>query len=86
MKYRRYELDDGRRTTTVEIPATVLRAFGMTKVRDYMEAWQRGEAQRARAVLLRQRVAEGIKPAAIAHEFGVTEARVRQIRKEYRNA
>jgi hypothetical protein len=83
MRRRRY--DTGiQRFTTIELPVTVLKAIGMGRVRDALKMWQRGEAQRAQARKLREDVAQrhGIKPTAVAHELGVTEARVRQIRKE----
>jgi protein-disulfide isomerase-like protein with CxxC motif len=86
IRTRRYELDDGRRVTMCEVPATVLKALGMGKVQEAMETWRRGEVQRAESHARRQRIVElleqGIKPTAIAHEVGVTDQRVRQIRKE----
>lgn len=86
IKARRYELEDGRRITTLELPATVIKAMGLKRVQEFMEIWQRGEKQRTDSLARRQRIeemlAENIKPTAIAHEVGVTEARVRQIRKE----
>lgn len=77
---RRYLLDDGRRMTTYEVPAAVLSAFSYLRLTKQLDAWQRGEAKRARGKLVEQRLREGVKPAAIAHEVGVTEARVRQVR------
>jgi len=51
-----------------------------------MEIWQRGEKQRTGSYARRQRIEEllreRVKPLAIADEIGVTETRVRQIRKE----
>ena len=86
IKSRRYELDDGRRMTTFELPASVIRALGIKRVQEYYEIWQRGEKQRAASNSRRQRIvemlAQNIKPTAIAHEVGVTEQRVRQIRRE----
>lgn len=86
IKARRYELEDGRRITTLELPATVIKAMGLKRVQEFMEIWQRGEKQRTESQARRQRIVEmlakDIKPTAIAHEVGVTEARVRQIRKE----
>jgi len=61
---------------------SVLRGVGMKRVRQELERWQRGEQTRARLAQMKKRVAEGVKPLAISDEFGVTEARVRQIRKE----
>lgn len=86
IRTRRYELDDGRRITMLEVPATVLKALGMTKAQEAMAIWQRGEKQRAETHARRKRVVElldqNVKPTAIAHEVGCTEQRVRQIRKE----
>lgn len=89
IKARRYELEDGRRITTLELPATVIKAMGLKRVQEFMEIWQRGEKQRTESQARRQRIVEmlqqDIKPTAIAHEVGVTEARVRQIRKEIKH-
>lgn len=86
IKARRYQLDDGRRITTFELPATVIKGIGLKRVQEFMEIWQRGEKARSQAHSRRQRIeamlAKNIKPTAIAHEVGVTEERVRQIRKE----
>ena len=86
MKARRYELDDGRRITTFELPATVIKSIGTKRVQEFMETWRRGEQQRTTRGTRRQRIEvllrERVKPLAIADEVGVTEARVRQIRKE----
>lgn len=86
IRSRRYELEDGRRITTFELPATVIKGVGLKRVQEFMEIWQRGEQQRSESRARRQRIeemlAEDIKPTAIAHEVGVTEERVRQIRKE----
>lgn len=86
IRARRYELDDGRRITTFELPATVLKGVGMKRLREQMTVWQRGERQRTETQARRRRIEEllreKVKPTAIAHEVGVTEERVRQIRKE----
>jgi hypothetical protein len=86
IRTRRYELDDGRRITTLELPATVLKGVGMKKLQEQMATWQRGEKRRAETHARRQRIEEllreRVKPTAIAHEVGCTEERVRQIRKE----
>ena len=83
---RRYELEDGRRITTLELPMTVVRGIGMKRVQELIEIWQRGEKQRTEEHTRRQRIEallhEKVKPLAIAHEVGVTDTRVRQIRKE----
>lgn len=86
MKARRYELEDGRRFTTFELPSTVIRAIGTKRVQEFMDIWRRGEQRRTESRARRQRIEEllreRVKPTAIAHEVGVTEERVRQIRKE----
>ena len=86
IKSRRYEREDGRRITTLELPVTVLKGIGMKRVQEFMEIWQRGELQRTETHARRQRIEEllreRVKPTAIADEVGVTEQRVRQIRKE----
>lgn len=86
MRARRYELPDGRRLTTFELPASVIKALGQARVREYLEAWSRGERRRAQAHARRMRIEEllreRVKPLAIAHEVGVSDQRVRQIRKE----
>jgi hypothetical protein len=86
IRTRRYQLEDGRRFTTFELPATVIKAVGLKRVQEFMEKWKRGENQRTESHTRRQRIEallqEGIKPTAIAHEVGVTETRVRQIRTE----
>lgn len=88
IRRRRYERDDGTRLTTMEVPATVLKAIGMTRVREQMKTWHRGEQRRSRASTLREAVIARLlqpraKPTAIANELGVTEQRVRQIRQQW---
>lgn len=85
IKSRRYELDDGRRMTTFELPASVIKAIGVKKVQELMQTWQRGEASRARRQKIMEMLEQGIKPTAIAYELGCTDQRVRQIRKEIEN-
>lgn len=87
-KRRRYQLADGRRITTYEVPYAVLSHMGAARLREAAQKWQRGERARAEVRARRQRIiallAEGWKPTAIAHEVGITEQRVRQIRAEWR--
>lgn len=80
---RRHERDDGSRYSTYEVPVTVLKALGMKRVREALAAYARGEAARQLAADVRAGVAAraGWKATAVAHELGITEARVRQIRK-----
>lgn len=86
IRRRTYALDDGRKLTTFEIPATILRTVGIKKIQSYMEIWKRGEAARIQTRARRQRIEtllrEKVKPLAIADEVGVSEQRVHQIRKE----
>lgn len=81
-KQRRYRTDDGRTIITIELPRAVLSRFSSKTVAEQMAAWQRGEAQRIRVRRMRQLIAQGVKPAAIAHELGVTEQAVRIQRKK----
>jgi DNA-directed RNA polymerase specialized sigma subunit len=86
LRSRRYLLDDGSRITTLELPESVLKSVGLERVRQQLKVWNRGELQRADQRVRRLRINEllrqDVKPTAIANEVGVTEARVRQIRKE----
>ena len=82
MKWRRYRTDDGRIVTTFELPTAVLCVFSRKRLQAQIDAFNRGEERRARDVLIRERLAEGIKPTSIAHEFGITDQRVRQIRSK----
>ena len=86
IRTRRYQLEDGRRITTFELPSTVVKGVGLKKVQEFMQKWLHGEQQRSESHARRQRIEdmlrEKIKPAAIAAEVGCTEARVRQIRVE----
>lgn len=88
LKRRRYVLEDGRHLTTYELPATVVDGIGAARVREAMEAWQRGELRRQRAQEVRQFVANHSKwkPTALAHHLGITDARVRQVLKEIKAA
>lgn len=86
VRYRTYKLASGRRVQTVEIPRSVLRAFSVKAVAAQLAAWERGEARRERRDLIEQRVREGVKPAAVAHELDVSETYVRQVRDTIRKA
>ena len=80
----------GHTFPTVELPETVVRTVGVLAVERAVLALLRGIQRRvaARENLARitQRLREGWKPTAIANEVGVTEERVRQVRKELRGA
>lgn len=80
---RRYEVEGVReRVTTYEVPAQVLRAIGLGRLQQHTEAFFRGLRARERAARLKDEVRrrEGWKAVAVAHDLGITEARVRQIR------
>ena len=82
--YTRRVYADGRKT--VEVAETVIRAWSWARFEAACRAWLRGQAQRAESAELRAKVTEllaaGWKPTAIESHLGITEARVRQIRKE----
>lgn len=85
LKRRRYEVAGVReRVTTYEVPAQVLRALGMRLVRQRVEVFRRGLLAREKAARLKDEVRrrEDWKATAVANDLGITEARVRQIRKE----
>lgn len=82
---RRRRQPDGTVVITMEVPQAVLSQFGQAAVCRAMGAWKRGQDARARAALLRQQVLArpDWKPTALAHEFGCTEQRVRQLRGKH---
>ena len=82
MRWRRYRTEDGRIVTTYELPTAVLAVVSMKRLRAQLGAFNRAEETRARIVQIKARLAQGVKPTAIAHEFGITDQRVRQIRGE----
>jgi len=82
MKWRRYRTDDGRIVTTLEVPESVLRgAAPADRLAARLAAWERGQAQRARRHAVLQRIAEGVKPLAIAHELGLSTREVQRIKR-----
>ena len=86
LRRRRYLMEDGRKITTVEVPITVLKAVNMNGIKREMILWIKNEATRINAKARRGRIEEllskNVKTTAIAHEVGVTDQRVRQIRLE----
>jgi transcriptional regulator NrdR family protein len=76
----------GERFTTMEVAETVIRAMGIKRFYERVADWRAGLVKRAattnRRDRIEKRIKAGWKPAAIAHEQGVSEARVRQIRAE----
>ena len=87
---RRYELPDGRRVSTIELPMSVVGSVGRKNMASILESFHRGEELRRASHRLRQRIEHMLgpdlsgKPTAIAHELGITETRVRQVRDEIR--
>ena len=84
MTYRRYLLEDGTAKSTYELDASIVRRIGYQKVVDAAKAFQRGEAARALAQTRREYVEKniGVSTSTIASHLVITEARVRQIKKE----
>jgi hypothetical protein len=82
LKRRRYARQGLPNLTTLEVPLTVLKAIGMEKIEAALETHRRGDRARAAAAATRAAVLarQGVKATAVAHELGITEARVRQIR------
>ena len=85
---RRRECPAGHRFATKEVLAGALAHIGSAAVARAAAAASRGHQRRAlandRKTTARKLLAEGWKPTAIAHELGISDARVCQIRKETR--
>ena len=81
IKRRTYLLESGRKVRMYEVPPQVIAELGKKRLAEAMAKWRRVEESKSRQDNIKQRIREGVKPTAIAHEFGVTEQRVRQIRK-----
>lgn len=58
-KRRRYQLADGRRITTYEVPYAILSHMGAARLREAVRKWQRGEHIRARRQRIVTLLAEG---------------------------
>jgi hypothetical protein len=84
--FRRYELPNGLMLETYEVPATVVRALGMGRIHDALDIWKRGQTRREKTsklvVAITNRLQEGVKPLAIAHELGCSDTYVRMIRAQ----
>lgn len=89
-RWRRYRFPDGHIETTFELPSSVVSQIGRAKVLELCAAYAAQRPMRERAWARRQKIERlllaGTKPTAIAHETGVTETRVKQIRAEMRTA
>jgi hypothetical protein len=79
---RRYRVSAHRSVTTYEIPEAVMRSFSAKQLQAAIDAYNRAEEKRKRTDLIKDRLAEGWKPAAIAHDVGVSEAWVRMVRAQ----
>ena len=86
IKRRTYLLDNGLKVLTYEVPAQVITELGRKRLAACLDKAKRVLSSRERQRQIKQRIREGVKPLAIADEFGITEQRVRQLRKEVRNA
>lgn len=86
---RRYQMDDGSRMSTVEIPLAAFRGLGSQFLRERMAAAANGRQIRAAAAARKRLVvklaAEGKNKCVIAKTAGCTETRVRQILKEVKS-
>lgn len=81
---RTYALPDGKTVIRYEVPKQVLNELGRKKLAQAMELARKVEAQNDIRALIRQRIGEGVKVTAIAHECGLSEQRIRQIRSAMR--
>jgi hypothetical protein len=86
LTFRSYQSPDGSEIVTYEIPATVVRALGLSKMHQQLDAFIRGQAERKRSADLKDavfsRLRANVKPMAIAHELGCSEAYVRHLRRK----
>jgi len=86
LTFRSYQSQDGSEVFTYEIPATVVRALGLSKMHQQLDAFMRGQAERKRSADLKyavfSRLLANVKPMAIAHDLGCSEAYVRHLRKK----
>lgn len=87
IKRRRYKRPGREDLTTYEIPETVARAIGLKRIAETMAKWKRGEVHREVSAYRREFVRQRLdwKPTAIAHDLGLSDARVKQIIKEILN-
>lgn len=80
MKWRRYRTADGAIWTTYEVPASVLSHLGNKTLQRALAAAGMRLAALNRVARIKAALVAEIKPAAIAHDEGVSEAYVRHIR------
>lgn len=82
VRHRRYRASDGHTFWTVEIPRVVFNgAMNMKSFDKRMASWNRAEQSRAKVATAEKRIAEGVKPLAIADELGLSTRYVQRLRK-----
>lgn len=83
LRWRRYRTDDGRIVTTYEMPTQVLLSVTtMKRVAARLEAFKRGQARAELRQKVRERLAAGWKPVAIANELPMSVRNIEKIRSE----
>lgn len=86
LTFRSYQSPDGSEIVTYEIPATVVRALGLSKMHKQLDAFMRGQAERKRSADLKDavfsRLRENVRPMVIAHDLGCSDAYVRHLRRK----
>ena len=84
-RIRKYRTAAGRTIRTIEVPLTVWRSsLNLQRFIDRMQSWHKGEKTRERQAVIKQRIAEGVKPLAIAHEVDIGVNEVHRIRRGVR--
>ncbi len=80
MKWRRYRTADGAIWTTYEVPTSVISSMSAARLKALLEGAAKRLDSLNRTARIKARLADKIKPAAIAHQEGVSEAWVRALR------
>lgn len=81
LKWRRYRTESGATWCTYEVPVAVLRTLGDARLREELQRSQRTLERLERNALAARMLAAGDKPAAVAHEVGMSESMVRRLRQ-----
>lgn len=79
MKWRRYRTADGATWTTYEVPTSVISYLSAKALNAALKAAEVRLARLNRNARIKAMGAQKVKVVAIAHQEGITEARVRQI-------
>lgn len=82
MKWRRYRLEGGATWQTFEVPASVIGVIGAKRLKEELERAERKMARLTRRAKAERMLAQGTKPAAVAHELDLSEAMVRRYRQQ----